>query len=106
LRGEKHEKTISNPCNRCFVCVGSSGCDQITRPGIELTNIGYTAANPQKYVYKEVTIEGLCQANAIIDDNGHLIYYQLFIYINGEESPNRYIFYCNPTIHYFRFYYY
>jgi hypothetical protein len=63
-----------------LICVGLSGCTSIG-----LTDIGDIQANPEKYLNKEVTVEGTCSGLFLIaDTNGHYIMYQYSTIITGK----------------------
>jgi len=59
-----------------LICVGLSGCSNLT-----LTNIGDISANPEKFLNKEVTVEGGCASTieggfgVITDQGSHSIMY-------------------------------
>jgi len=58
-----------------LLAVGLSGCEEsISNVGI--TNIGDITANPEDYYGKEVTIEGSCMSNLILDDSEHSMEYK------------------------------
>jgi len=62
-----------------LLCVGLSGCSNIG-----VTNIGEIQANPEKYLNKEVTVEGGCSGYLIVDNNGHILWFQYSTLISGK----------------------
>jgi len=67
-----------------LICVGLSGCAE-NKTGPSLTDIGDIAANPQNYVNKTVTVEGICTAGAIISDSsGHEVGIRYSTILNGS----------------------
>jgi len=61
-----------------LVSVGLSGCSS------NITNIGDIQANPEKYLNKEVTVEGTCAMYGIVDNNQHMIMYQYSTLLTGR----------------------
>ncbi len=62
-----------------LISIELSGCSNIG-----ITNIGDIQANPEKYLNKEVTVEGSCALYAIYDNNQHFIMYQYPTLLSGK----------------------
>lgn len=61
-----------------LICIELSGCSS------NVTNIGDIQANPQKYLNKEVTVEGTCAVTGIMDNNQHVLIYQYSSMLTGR----------------------
>jgi hypothetical protein len=82
LREEKHEKTIRNHRNRCPVCVGLSGCTNLSN---NLGTSGVTLAYGTKVIGDTNEIE---ITNFTIITEAHDIYYKWDKICDGLQITN------------------
>ncbi len=60
-----------------FLMVGLSGCNDVK-------NLGDVSSNPEKYLGKQVTVEGYCGSMLIMDNSGHNLYFRSNQLLTGK----------------------